>query len=465
MKNISKPRDMLGFLIKTMEEIDPSTSYVHNWHIELICDYLKKCESGEIKRLIINIPPRSLKSVSVSVAFPAWIMGRDPMKKVICVSYSQAISNKHSIDCKQVVESSWYKNIFDTEILKKENNKRKFMTTKNGFRLATSTGGSLTGEGGDFIIVDDPHNPAKIYSKNERAKCINWFENVLSSRLNNKQKGCIIVIMQRLHADDLCGYLLKHKGDIWHHLSIPVIADCNIQYYFFNKLYKEMKKNEILNSKRDSNATIENIKKESGSIVFNAQYQQNPEIEKSSYIDVSKISIYDKNNINIKDMQIYFSIDTATKISDQHDYTVISIIGEFQSSYYILDLIRDRMQYAMLKQRLIHAISQYFFATILIEDRGLGSALIQDISTLRNVKIVSINPKENKINRFMRIIGIIESGSLLIDKDAKWKDDLLQEINAFPIGKHDDQVDTISQFLNWKLDMSVSSRGPRIGFL
>jgi predicted phage terminase large subunit-like protein len=465
MNNIGRPRDMLGFLIKTMEEIDPGTSYIHNWHIDLICDYLKKCESGEIKRLIINIPPRSLKSVSVSVAFPAWILGKDPTKKVICVSYSQAISNKHSIDCKQVIESPWYKNIFDTEVSKQENNKRKFMTTKNGFRLATSTGGSLTGEGGDFIIVDDPHNPAKIYSKNERAKCINWFENVLSSRLNNKQKGCIIIIMQRLHADDLCGYLLKYRCDIWHHLSIPVVADSPIKYYLFNKLYKKMQKNEILNSKRDSHITIENIKKESGSIVFNAQYQQNPEIEKSSYIDVLKIPTYDKTGINIKDMQIYFSVDTATKISDEHDYTVVSIIGEFQGFYYILDLIRDRVQYATLKQKLIHAISQYFFATILIEDRGVGSALIQDISKLRNIKIVSINPKENKINRFMRIIGTLESGSLLIDKDAKWKDDLLQEINSFPIGKHDDQVDTISQFINWKIDMSANSRSPRVGFL
>ena len=159
---------------------------------------------------MINIPPRYLKSVICSVAFPAWVMGRNPTKRIIVASYSKILATKHSQDTRLIMQSKWYKKNFPRTIIAEGmNEKNKFCTTENGFRFATSTGGTLTGEGGDILIVDDPHNPMHVFKKNTRNKVINWFSSVFSSRLNNKKTGSIMIVMQRLHEEDLCGYLLN----------------------------------------------------------------------------------------------------------------------------------------------------------------------------------------------------------------------------------------------------------------
>ena len=154
------------FIHKSFQTINPNCHYDHNWHIDLICDYLNEVEKGNIKRLIINIPPRTLKSVCITVAWPAWLLGQNSKLRIIAASYAQNISIKHSLDCRFIIESEWYKNIFpNTLISKKENRKSKFITTDFGMRFATSVGGSVTGEGGDILILDDPHNPNQINSK------------------------------------------------------------------------------------------------------------------------------------------------------------------------------------------------------------------------------------------------------------------------------------------------------------
>ena len=163
--------DLNSFIAKTFYTINPSALFYSNWHIELIAEYLKALSLGEIKRLIINIPPRSLKSLAISVAFPAWLLGKNPSMRIIASSYSSIISIKHSLDCRFIMSSEWYKETFPQTILSsKHNQKSKYLTTTNGFRFATSVGGSVTGEGGDFLIIDDPHNPAKI---NSNKYCLN----------------------------------------------------------------------------------------------------------------------------------------------------------------------------------------------------------------------------------------------------------------------------------------------------
>ena len=183
-------KDFISFLQKSFYTIHPSGNFYNNWHISLISDYLAEVEKNNIKRLIINIPPRNLKSICISVAWPAWILGHMPEKKIIVTSYSLQLGVKHSIDCKMIISSSWYKKIFPgTKISKSLNTKSKFLTTQNGFRMSTSVGGSLTGEGADILIVDDPHNPTYIKSKKIREKVTSWYENTFLSRLNNPQEG------------------------------------------------------------------------------------------------------------------------------------------------------------------------------------------------------------------------------------------------------------------------------------
>ena len=184
----------------------------------------ERVAAGEIKRLIILVPPRSLKSICASVALPAWLLGSDPTRRIICVSYSADLAAKHARDCRAVMTAPWYQAVFpSTRLDPAKSAETEFMTTQRGFRLATSTGGTLTGRGGNIIIIDDPLKPADAHSDARRLDLQQWFSNTLLSRLDDKVNGAIVLVMQRLHIDDLAGYLMEQEG--WEVLSLPAIAE------------------------------------------------------------------------------------------------------------------------------------------------------------------------------------------------------------------------------------------------
>lgn len=201
------------FLTRAFLHLRPGETFKPNWHIDVISEYLMACKNKQIKRLIINIPPRMMKSLCISVAFPAWLMGNDPSKSIICASYAQSLANQHSLDCRALIESEWFQAAFPgCKLAKDQNEKSKYMTTKRGMRFATSVGGTLTGAGGSFIIVDDPLNPSQAASDAERDTANSWMSSTVPSRLNNQEDDIIIVVMQRLHEDDVTGHLLDKGG-------------------------------------------------------------------------------------------------------------------------------------------------------------------------------------------------------------------------------------------------------------
>ena len=318
LKNEVLRNDLSAFIHKSFNTINPSVKYSHNWHIDLIAEYLKEVYNGNIKRLIINIPPRSLKSVCISVAFPAWILGKNPSSRIIVASYSEILSLKHSTDCRIIINSQWFKKLFpDFQLNQSQNEKHKFATTQNGYRFATSIGGSLTGEGGDILIVDDPHNPQQIMSDKYRLKTIEWFSNTFVSRLNDKKNGVIIIVMQRLHQKDLLGYLLSKSENNCTVLAIPSIAEKD-EYYSIGNFEKFRKKGEILHPSREGIREIERIKKDMGSYVFSAQYQQKPIVKEGNMIKFQWIKRY---KIKIQPNRIFLSFDTAIKAGLKNDPT------------------------------------------------------------------------------------------------------------------------------------------------
>ena len=214
--------DLYAFMQKAFYEIDNSQPFKGNWHLELICDTLQQCLDGKNKRLIINIPPRNLKSHIVSISFPAYILGHLPSERVVCVSYSQALANDLSRKTRQLMETEFYNQVFRTKLGSK-NTENMFETNCNGYRFSTSTEGALTGFGGNWLILDDPIKADDAQSDVKRNNVNNWYDNTLISRLNDKVNGVIIVVMQRLHIDDLTGHLLKQDG--WDLLSLPAIAE------------------------------------------------------------------------------------------------------------------------------------------------------------------------------------------------------------------------------------------------
>lgn len=186
-------RDLYAFTERCFYELNPTTPFLPNWHIEVVASELEACRQGEITRLIINQPPRSLKSHCASVAFVAFLLGHDPTAQIICTSYGQELANKHALDCRTVMASAWYQALFPHARLSPERQAvEEFITTRQGFRLSTSVGGVLMGLGADFIIIDDPLKPEEALSDTRRRAVNDWFDHTLYSRLNNKRTGRII---------------------------------------------------------------------------------------------------------------------------------------------------------------------------------------------------------------------------------------------------------------------------------
>lgn len=248
------------FLEQAFSIVNPGEEFCSNWHIAVMADYLARVERGEITRLIINVPPRSLKSICASVAFPAWLLGRNPSTKIIIASYNNHLSYKHALDCRHLIRSNFYKDIFpDMVVSNDQDQKYKFITSMRGSRFATSVGGTITGEGGNVLIVDDPHNALDVYSQIKRQNVHRWFRQSFASRLDDKKKGAIIIVMQRLHHDDLTGFLLDNQPKSWHHLMIPAISPEDRTYYDggYAHYYKE---GEILHQDREGQEEIERAK-------------------------------------------------------------------------------------------------------------------------------------------------------------------------------------------------------------
>ena len=204
--------DFLTFAERCFHELNPGTPFIYGQYLELLAAKLEAVREGRIRRLIINIPPRYLKSLLGSVALPAWWLGHSPSAQIICASYGQELSEKLSRDCLKVMASAWYQSLFSTRLSKSRQAASEFATVQGGCRLATSVGGVLTGRGGEVLIVDDPLKPDEALSATQRNAVNAWAINTLLSRLNDKNSGCIVVIMQRLHEDDLTGYFIRKGG-------------------------------------------------------------------------------------------------------------------------------------------------------------------------------------------------------------------------------------------------------------
>src|SRR6266513_2703155 len=215
--------DLGYFAERCFYDLNPQAAFLTNWHIEVIAAKLAAVREGKIRRLIINLPPRHLKSLLASIAFPAWCLGHDPSAQILSVSYGQELADKLARDCRSIMMSPWYRRIFPTRLAPHRQAVQEFITTGQGYRLATSTGGVLTGRGADIILIDDPLKPEEALSDARRTATNEWFRNTLLSRLNDKFRGAIVIIMQRLHEDDLVGHVLGQEP--WEVVCFPAIAE------------------------------------------------------------------------------------------------------------------------------------------------------------------------------------------------------------------------------------------------
>ena len=444
-------RDLYAFTERSFYELNPTTTFMPNWHIEVVSSALEACRRGEITRLIINQPPRSLKSHTASVAFVAFLLGHDPAAKIISVSYSQELANKHALDCRTILTSAWYQDVFrHTRLSFERQAVQEFMTTRQGFRLSTSVGGMLTGRGADFIIIDDPLKADEAVSDSQRKAVNDWFDGTLYSRLNDKRKGCIIIIMQRLHEDDLVGHV---RGiEQWNVIRFPAIAEENethvIQTPYGSRRF-ERHAGEALHAEREPLEVLNRIREAQGEYNFAGQYQQAPAPLGGGIVKAEWFKTYSANELLTKFEMTFQSWDTANKPTELSDFSVCTTWGIREKHVYLLHVHRKRLGYPELKRAVREQAEAFGPQTILIEDKASGTQLIQELINEGIHAIKKYEPTMDKIMRMHSVTSSIENGFVHLPEKAAWMDEYLHELTSFPKGKHDDQTDSTSQALHW----------------
>jgi predicted phage terminase large subunit-like protein len=451
-----KVEEFLDFFYKSFGNLFPGKKLEHANYINIIADRLMACLNGKINRLIINMPPRHMKSSIVSVAFPAFVLGKDPTKTIIVASYSNSLSTKHSLDTRFIILSDFYKIKFpNTKLNKNQNTKNKFQTTQMGFRAATSISGTLTGEGGDILIADDPISAGQVSSEQFRQKVQDWFHHTFMTRLNNRNNSIAIIVMHRLHEDDICGYLTKN-GNNWEILSLPCVSEIDKEISLLNskKITYQIEKGSILNNNYLTDDNVKEIKKEVGSYIFSSQYQQNPISSKNSIIKrewVKRYEIFNNSQSIENNGKITQSWDTAISDNDNNDYSVCATFIKFNNNFYLIDVYRNKLLYPDLKKQIILQAQKWKPDNILIENKSSGQILIQDLKKSTILPIIGINVSISKLDRLYKVISFIESGRLFLPLSSDWLTDFEYEFFSFPNSKNDDQVDCVSQYLNYEL--------------
>jgi predicted phage terminase large subunit-like protein len=443
--------DFVAFVERSFYELNPETQFLHNWHIDVIAEALEQCRLGTLRRLIINLPPRSLKSHMTSIAFVAWLLGHNPAAQIICASYAQDLADKLAGDCRSLMTSEIYQELFPaTRLAARRQAIHDFTTTETGFRLATSVGGVLTGRGAQLIIIDDPLRPDEALSETRRQAVNEWYNHTLVSRLNDKRTGSIILIMQRLHEEDLVGHVLK-QGD-WRVLRFPAIAEGNethiVQTPYGLKTFSRCE-GEALHPQRESLEMLARMREIQGEYNFAGQYQQAPAPLGGGLIKVEWFKTYITADQPSKFDFIFQSWDTANKPTELSDFSVCTTWGFKDKHLYLLHVYRKRIGYPELKRAVREQAEAFGAKTVLIEDRASGTQLIQEMVEEGMHSIQRCESSMEKIMRMNSVTSTIENGFVHLPATAAWLGEYLHELAIFPKGKHDDQVDSTSQALNW----------------
>jgi predicted phage terminase large subunit-like protein len=448
--------DFKSFLYRCMLTLNPGAAFIPNWHIEAIAHQLQRVRAGEITRLIINLPPRYLKSLTVSVIFPAFLLGHNPRLKIFGISYGTELSGKHAADFRAIVESPWYRHAFSSMRVSRAAESDVF-TTKRGFRKSTSVNAALTGLGGDIFIIDDPQKPVDAQSETLRNGVTQWFSNTLRSRLDNKETGVIIVVMQRVHLLDLTGYLTE-SSDEWTVLSLPAIAEADEQIAVGPEKFYLRCAGAALHQAYESLATLEKLRNEVGSDVFAAQYQQSPVPPGGAMIRRQWLRYYDVAPERTYRTKVIQSWDTAAKNGAQNDWSVCTTWLIHEKHFYLLDVTRGRYEYPRLRETAAALAERFKPSVIMIEDASTGIALAQELRQAGTYAVRPIPVERDKIGRLYVQQAKFEAGLVLFPKAARFLADLETELLTFPQGKTDDQVDSISQALAYKpgYDASLS---------
>lgn len=454
----SQYTDLRSFAEQAWQVLEPGTPLVWNWHLDYLCEQLTQFRNGIIRRLILNVPPQTMKSRLASIFFPCWVWATEPHRRFICSSYSDSLSADLSVQRRKVMRSEWFQTTFPgkVEFEKDQNEKGEYANTAGGRMFATSTGSTATGKPSDFIIIDDPMNPQKAESEAERKTSNNFVDQTLMPRLSNQVTGCILIIMQRLHEDDTTGHVLSKEPGVWTHTRMPMEAEENEVWEFpISGRIVERSVKELLWAERFPKQVASSLKVSMGSRAYAGQYQQRPAPAEGAIIKRAWIQYYKQDpREKVKECDnVIASWDLTFKETKDSDFVVGGVWGTKGSYKILLDQVRDRMDFPTACNAVRSMKAKWPQITShLIEDKANGPAVISSLR--REISgLIPIEPQGSKEARLHAVSPEFESMCVwLPDPEfAPWVHDFVEEICSFAgegTTKHDDQVDQTSQALN-----------------
>lgn len=436
------------FLVKAFEVLHPGEPPLElSWYLDAICHLLEELKAGKCRRCVITVPPRHLKSITTAVVFVAWLLGHNPAAKVMVASYSEDLARDHARLCRILMESAWYRRLFPGTRIRSSRT-LELITTRGGVRRAVSVGGSVTGFGADYIIVDDCMKADDARSPAQREMIRSWFESTLLTRLNSKSEGRIISIQQRLHGDDLPAYLLE-KG--YFHLNLPAIAERGERIAVGTERWHQRRVGDVLNEHRESRALLDNLRRELGATVFSAQYQQDPVAPEGNHVRIEWFGTYEGEADRHWFPKVVQSWDTGMSSAPTSDYSVCTTWGFRDNEWYLLDVVRERLDYPDLRREVILQWHKWSPDLVLIEDAGSGKSLYQELKAQGPFLPHMCSVRDDKEERLIGCLAEIERGLFLLPSDAPWLSAFVAELKGFPMSKHDDQVDSMTQFIGYQM--------------
>jgi len=437
--------DLPAFVERSFETLHPGSNFLANWHIQVMIYYLLQVEAGAIRNLIVNVMPRSLKSIFISVIMPAWILMRDPSKKIICISHSDKLANDFSELFRTLIDSDWYQRIAPGMVVKRSTTD-KVATSLNGYRMAFSFEGRITGFGGDYVFMDDPLDASLAYSAAQHERVIQVFNTVIANRTTIAAATRFVLVMQRLHMNDLAGHLLATEPDEWTLLKLTAIAEDDELHPIGGGQFYSRRKGELLHPELMPLAELEKKMRRMGSAAYAAQFQQNPVPAEGIILNADWPGTYDKRPDRSKGT-IVTSWDPAMTIGPGRSYTVGITIQEADGYYYVLDVFRRQVEFTDAVKAMTVESARHTPHAVLIERASSGLPLENHLKTL-GLHAISIKPDRDKESRYRSVMPLFEAGRVLFPKDAPWLADLMRELLSFPNGDSD-QVDALGQALTW----------------
>lgn len=440
-------KNLHAFVKRFWHIVEPGSPFVDGWHIHEICAHLEEVKHFRIPKLIINMPPRHMKSLLCSVFFPAWVWA-DPefdSKNFIYAAYGESVAIRDSMKTRDLIESPLYKQLMKPSwtLTDDQNKKMAFKNTRGGERQCVGVGSGLTGKGGDYLFIDDPLNALEAFSTAALERCILWHDTAFTSRYNDAKRHAKLLIMQRLVENDLTGHLLERGGYQKLILQCRYDPDSEVKSDTILKLKDPRTvKGELLWPERFDEEAIKDLEKDLKGH-SESQLQQDPRPPKGGLFPPENWVMYEKSPSPILDLVQFW--DCAEKPSITSDYSVCATWARTDNGFYLMDLWRDKVDAPTLEVMAMTNFKKWKPSTIVIEDKSHGSALIQYLLRKTTLPILPYSP--GGISKELRAISatsVTKARKCHLPVNQPFVKDFIKEHALFPKGKNDDQVDTTS---------------------